>query len=349
MRAADASEFPLVPETLDKPAILPADGALDEAARRLLRDPAPLFLVATEAGLRVGAKSALRFFLQDRPEDLTSLATATDSSLICATQEEAAARLEREPTLEAVLLGAPDENPLRMLRRAVPDVTTAVVMAGGKGMRLRPLTENTPKPLLEVGGRSLLFRILDALSEHGVRRVFLSINYLGEKIRHEVGDGREWGLETSYLEESEPLDTGAGLVQLDPLDEPFFVVNGDVLTKLDFRAMGRFHLMSGALGTVATYRYAAPLPYGVVRPQAQRVEEIAEKPVFEYPVNAGIYVFSGEASRIVPKGKPLAMVDFLNENARAGRIARFPLIEDWNDVGSPDVFARAQEEMWSPT
>ena len=176
-------------------------------------------------------------------------------------------------------------------------------------------------------------------------RAFLSIHYLGERVRDAVGDGSPWGMTVEYLEEDQPLDTGAGLVLLEDVEEPFVVINGDILTTLNLRAMTQWHQLEGNLATIATYRYAAPLPYGVVHGDDERVLEIEEKPVYRYDINAGIYAFSPEVLDLVEKRKPLAMVDFLNDQARkTERVRSFPVVEYWNDVGTHADFERAQTE-----
>ena len=270
-------------------------------------------------------------------------------SLSVRDEASARARLERDPSLAAVLIdrgnAAGAGAPLEVLKRRVPDVTTAVVMAGGLGTRLRPLTDDLPKPLVEVGGRFLLARILDGLRANGVERVFVSVNHLRDKVKQAIGDGSTWGLDVSYLEEDEPLDTGAGLAMLGEADGPFYVMNGDIVTDVNLRSLGRLHQLGGHLATVATYLYPAPLPYGVVHSEGERVDLIEEKPILRYPVNAGIYAFSPAVLEHVEHGRPLAMVDLLNRLAAEGHdVGRFPLVEYWNDVGSPEDLERARSE-----
>ncbi|MCA8941508.1 MAG: NTP transferase domain-containing protein [Planctomycetes bacterium] len=239
-----------------------------------------------------------------------------------------------------------DGASLTRVERTATPVRTAVVMAGGFGSRLRPLTDDTPKPLLEVGGRVLLYRILDHLQHHGFDRLFLSVHYLADRVRDAVGDGSDWGMTVDYLEEDEPLDTGAGLVLLEDVDEPFLIINGDILTTLNLTAFTRWHQLEQNLATIATYRFAAPLPYGVVHGDDARILEIEEKPVYRYDINAGVYAFSPEVLDLVEPRRPLAMVDFLNAQARVTeRVRAFPIVEYWNDVGTHADFERAQTEV----
>ncbi len=233
-----------------------------------------------------------------------------------------------------------------VISRETPVVDTAILMAGGLGQRLRPLTDNLPKPLLEVGGVPLLLRTIELIRGHGVTKVFVSVNYLADKVKQAIGDGSQWDVQVEYLEESEPLDTGAGLALLKETSGPFFVLNGDILTDLDLTAMARQHHLAENLATIATYLFPAPLPYGVMHRDGDRIVEIEEKPVFLYPINAGMYLFSARALDFVKHGKPLAMVGFLNQLATEGeKVGRFALIEYWNDVGSHEDFERAQKDV----
>jgi len=325
------------------PAELPMGRAVDRVVGCALR------IVATQGGPRVLLESDFRFAWQDRFDPERPVGELVRDGLVFEGEGAAIEHLRAEPQLPAVVLargGHDSFDGLELVERELPRVTTAVVMAGGLGTRLRPLTEETPKPLLDVAGRPLMFRILELLHRHGVRRVFVSVNYLGEMVRAAVGDGGAFGVTAHYLEEREPLGTGAGLAQLHGVDEPFYVINGDILTDADLVAMARQHRLARNLATVATYLFPAPLPYGLVHRDGQRIASIEEKPVFRYPVNAGIYVFSPDVLRHVERGRPLAMVDFLNERAAAGdRIGRFALIEYWNDVGSHADYERAQREL----
>lgn len=337
-------DFPTQTAALDPAAALPGSATLYEAAAAQRSSRAALLAVEMEGSTGALLERDLRLTLQDSEDRSLTLSDFCRRDIVCPDQGSAAAKLAEDPELAAVL-SSPVEGQAQVVQRCPPPVRTAVLMAGGRGERLWPLTKSTPKPLLEVAGRSLLFRSLDSLAAHGVQRVFLSIHYLGEQVRSAVGDGSEWGVEVTYLEETEPLDTGAGLSMLTDFAEPFYMVNGDILTNLDYVSLSRQHQLRRSLATVATYLFPAPLPYGLVHHDGAQIRTIEEKPIFRYPVNAGVYLFSPEVLDLVAHGQPLAMVDFLNEQAARGeRIDRFPLIEYWNDVGSPADFQRAQEE-----
>ncbi|MEW6071306.1 MAG: sugar phosphate nucleotidyltransferase [Planctomycetota bacterium] len=336
---------PLDLETVPVPTdrILPRDLPLEQGPAILASHPGPLLALRGPAGPEALLATSLRAALQgDGPAAV--LGDLARPELVASSRAEAEARLGGAPVPDAVLFAGPGAP--RVLQVRVPPVRVAVVMAGGEGTRLRPLTDRTPKPLLDVGGRPLLARTLDLLAGAGVKKVFLSIRYLGGQIRDAVGDGGSWGLEVVYLEEDRPLDTGAGLALLPGADAPFFLMNGDLLTEIDLQALARHHVLRHALATVATFRYAAPLPYGVVHAAGEQIRAIEEKPVFRYPVNAGIYVFSPAVLARVERGRPLAMVDFLNELARGeAGLGCFPLVEPWNDIGSHNDLARAREKL----
>lgn len=222
----------------------------------------------------------------------------------------------------------------------------AVVMAGGYGMRLRPLTDNVPKPMLPVGERPLLELIVDQLRDAGVRRVNVTTHYRGEEIERHFGDGQDFGVEIHYVPEEEPLGTAGALALLEESDEPLLVMNGDILTRVDFRALLQFHREHDADMTVAVRPYEVQVPYGIVETDGLRVVGISEKPVVRHFVNAGIYVLSPRACRYVPAGERHDMPDLMEQLlADALRVISFPIHEYWLDIGQPEAYERAQREL----
>ena len=154
----------------------------------------------------------------------------------------------------------------------------AVVMAGGQGLRLRPLTEDIPKPMLPVGERPLLEHIVGQLRESGIRRVNVTTHYKPEKIKDHFGDGQEFGVEMSYVSEGRPLGTAGALGLMDRPQEPVLVMNGDILTQVDFRSMLAYHQEHAADMTVAVRQYDLEVPYGVVESNGVYVQRLQEKP-----------------------------------------------------------------------
>ena len=219
-----------------------------------------------------------------------------------------------------------------------------VVMAGGQGMRLRPLTDQTPKPMLPVGNKPMLERILDRCIAAGLTDIYLSVNYLASQIRDYFGDGSRWGLTISYLEEEEALGT-AGALRLLPavLEDSVVVLNGDVLTEVDLRRMVEFHRDREAFATVALREFVVEVPYGVVALDGFTVQEIREKPSFRHFVNAGVYVLRKEVIDLVSAGQAIDMPDLIHNVIDKGFSASgFPLHEDWLDVGSFESLEHAR-------
>jgi len=222
----------------------------------------------------------------------------------------------------------------------------ALVLAGGLGQRLRPLTETLPKPMLPVGGRPILETILEELSGHGLCNVFLSVNYKAEIIKGHFGDGSRFGMRIRYLEEREQLGTAGplGLLPTD-LQEPLLVMNGDLLTKVHFGRLLDYHVSQGADITVGVRPYEVEIPFGVVECENNRIRSIAEKPVQNFLVSAGIYVIGRHVVAQVPSGQPKSMPDLLREViAASGAVIGFPIHEYWVDVGRHHELTRASEE-----
>lgn len=223
-----------------------------------------------------------------------------------------------------------------------------VLMAGGLGTRLLPLTETVPKPMLPVSGKPILENILESFVEQGFRHFFLSVNYMAEAVRAHFGDGSRWGVDITYLYESKRLGT-AGALSLLPgrPEDPILVMNGDLLTRARFDNMLHFHLEHGAAATMAVREYDFQVPYGVVRLEGARILGVDEKPVHRFFVNAGIYALSPAVLDLVPKDRFFDMPSlFEGVLASGGHVAAFPVREYWLDVGRLEEFERAQQE-WS--
>jgi dTDP-glucose pyrophosphorylase len=222
----------------------------------------------------------------------------------------------------------------------------AMIMAGGYGTRMQPLTQNCPKPLLPVGDKPLLSHIIDQLKQAGINRVNLSTFYLADRIQQHFGDGSEHGVELNYVTEDEPLGTAGALGLLDIPDQPLLIINGDILTQVDFRAMLRFHQDAESLLTVAVRKYEIPVPFGVVESHGVEVRNLIEKPTYSLFVNAGIYLLEPNACLLVEEGEHLDMPDLIQRLlARGDRVVSFPIIEYWLDVGNPEDYQQAQDDV----
>lgn len=225
-----------------------------------------------------------------------------------------------------------------------------VLMAGGLGRRLRPLTDDCPKPLLAVGGRPILEIILESFAEQGFKRIFLSVNHKAEMIRNHFDTGDRWGVHVEYLYENIRLGT-AGALSLLPKKPtaPVIVMNGDLLTRINFDSLLQFHNVQSAVATMAVREYDFQIPYGVVRLNGERIRTIEEKPVQSFFVNAGIYVLSPEALDHLPTKTLFDMPTLFEHLILAGKTtAAYQLREYWLDIGRPAEFEQAQKEWVNP-
>lgn len=234
---------------------------------------------------------------------------------------------------------------LSELVQEAPLPLTAVVMAGGFGTRLRPLTDKVPKPMLPVGDRPLLERIIDNLRQSGVSQVMLTTHYKGEVIEDHFGDGSRFGVDINYLSEGSPLGTAGVLFEMRKADKPFVVINGDILTGLDFRAMLQFHDEHKAEMTVAARRYESQVPYGVIEADGVEVKVISEKPIYDHFINAGIYLLNPGVCRYIPQRAPYQMPELISSLlADKKRVVCFPVREYWRDIGQIDDYVQAQND-----
>jgi dTDP-glucose pyrophosphorylase len=219
-----------------------------------------------------------------------------------------------------------------------------VLMAGGLGTRLRPITENVPKPMIDVGGRPILETIIDGLAHSGFTRLFISVNYRAHVIEDHFGDGRGHGVEINYLREDKRLGTAGALAMLPGAPEAaLLVMNGDVLTGLDLGGFLDGHSAAQADITVGVREFATQIPYGVVHTEGDRVTAIEEKPTIRSACSAGIYALTPSVVSLVPHGTYFDMPTLLQRAIGAGRNVRAHLIDEyWIDVGRLDDLERAR-------
>lgn len=221
-----------------------------------------------------------------------------------------------------------------------------VLMLGGLGTRLRPLTESIPKPMLRVGDKPILETIVTHIAEQGFVNFYFCINYLGEQIRSYFGDGSQWGINIEYVEEEERRGTAGALSLLPEKPElPFIVMNGDLLTKVNLSSLLDFHDEHHNIATACVREYAQQVPYGVVEIEGAHVTQLVEKPVYRYFVNAGIYALSPEAMEKVPEQAFYDMPTLIDEVlAEKGNVGGFPITEYWMDIGQMPDFEQAQAD-----
>ncbi|MHC8396061.1 nucleotidyltransferase family protein [Pseudomonas sp. LB3P93] len=222
------------------------------------------------------------------------------------------------------------------------------LMAGGFGSRLRPLTQHCPKPLLKVGDKPILELILESFISAGFHRFFVSTHYMPEMIREYFGDGSRWGVSIRYVHEDEPLGTGGalGLLPHDEINLPLFMMNGDLLTTLNFQNLLEFNHDQPCVATMCVREYEHCIPYGVIQSEGHRILSMVEKPVHKFFINAGIYLLSPELVKSVQPGTRIDMPTLLSQQIAKGEsVNSFPIHEYWLDIGRMEDFHRAQSDI----
>jgi dTDP-glucose pyrophosphorylase len=232
--------------------------------------------------------------------------------------------------------GPPDEDP------------PVVLMAGGRGTRLHPLTESMPKPMLPIGERPLLEHVIGQVRDAGFSRVLIAVNYRADVIEQHFGDGSEHGVQIGYLHEDQPLGS-AGALRLAgaELDQPFVVMNADLLTNVNLAALMRFHRQEGNAITVGVRQYALELPYGIAELDGTRIVSLDEKPTQAFFVNAGIYAVDPAAVELMggEHSERFDMTDLIAAAMQAGlRVGGFPIREYWIDIGQLADYERAEQD-----
>ena len=221
-----------------------------------------------------------------------------------------------------------------------------VVMAGGLGTRLRPQTEQCPKPLLSVAGKPILQHIIERASNQGFSRFVLAINYLGHMIEDYFGDGNRFGVQIDYLREESPLGTAGALTLMHTTSRsPFLVTNGDVLTDVRYGELLDFHVRHSAMATMAVRVHEWQHPFGVVQIDGIQIAGFEEKPIYKSHINAGIYVLEPEALKFLKSNAYNDMPQLFTSLKEANcRTVAYPMHEPWLDVGRPDDLIRANDE-----
>jgi len=226
-------------------------------------------------------------------------------------------------------------------------LNSVVLMAGGLGTRLRPLTNDIPKPMLKVGDRPILETIINQLHEFGFTSFKISLNYLADQIEGYFGDGSRWGVDIEYLHENEPLGTAGALSLIqEKLEEPFIMMNGDLLTKLNFDKLIDFHQEQEALMTVCVREYNYNVPYGVLETDGTQLLALQEKPKRTELVNAGIYVIEPKVLDMIAPHERVDITEIIEKLLKMGKKpAVFPVHEYWIDIGQKHDIERAMKEF----
>lgn len=220
----------------------------------------------------------------------------------------------------------------------------ALVMAGGLGKRLWPLTKDTPKPLLDVGEKPVIERIVDQIKDAGISRVAVSTHYKAEMIEEHLGDGSKFGVGISYVREEQPLGTAGALGLMEPWEGTLMMVNGDILTKVRYELLLDYHRENKAAATIGVRRHTVDVAFGVMDLDGHRVTGIREKPTLEFFVNAGVYLLEASVLTHVNRGERMDMPELMQKLLDAGEpVTAFPILEDWIDIGRPSDYEKANE------
>jgi dTDP-glucose pyrophosphorylase/predicted transcriptional regulator len=328
-----------------------------EAMRRLDKGAAQIVLVTDESGKLLGTvtdgdtrRALLRGVTLDVPVSTimnkvpyTVGADASREQIIALMRERVIHQLPVVDVAGRVVELITMDEALRAARQE----TLVVLMAGGLGSRLRPLTETTPKPLLPIGGRPLLEITITNLARQGFGRFLISVNYKANMFRESLADGARLGVVIDYVEESEKLGT-AGALRLLPVrpTAPILVMNGDILTNFDAQQLLSFHHAHGTAATLCVREYQWQIPYGVVQIENGRLASIHEKPTRCEFVSAGINMLSPEALDLIPPSGPFDMPALMQAMAATGLPpAIYPLREYWLDIGHLEDLQRAQDDI----
>ena len=237
---------------------------------------------------------------------------------------------------------------LQALTKARVKDNPVFIMAGGFGTRLKPLTDNCPKPMLIVGGKPILETILESFLEVGFRDFYFSTHYLPEVIEEYFGDGKKFGCSIKYIHEEKPLGTGGalGLLPKNLPNLPVIMINGDILSKIDFLHLLEDHENNGAIATMCVRQHQYQIPYGVINEQDGYVIGVDEKPVQSFFVNAGIYVFNPELLKHVSINEKIDMPPLLMQRVKEKeKVNIFPIHEYWLDIGLREEFEKAKQDI----
>lgn len=218
-----------------------------------------------------------------------------------------------------------------------------VILAGGKGTRLKPYTKVLPKPLVPIGEMPILEVVLRQLKSFGFEKVTLSVNHLADLIRAFFGDGSQLGLDISYCIEDKPLGTAGSISLADNLTDTFMVINGDLLTTIDYNAMVQSHINTGTVATIAVFPREVKVDFGVLKigPKKELLD-YCEKPTFEYLVSMGVNVFDKSVLEFIPKGRYLDMPTLMMNLKKAGKtVLTYNSDCEWLDIGRAEDYEMA--------
>jgi len=313
----------------------------------VINDDAELVGVVTDGDIRRG-------LLKNLPLD-SAIKNVMNTHPITATSVISKKELNRLMVAHGILAIPIIDNGIIIGLETINSVTSipqyenpVFIMAGGFGTRLRPLTDHCPKPMLKIGAKPILEILIEQFLKAGFKNIYISTHYMPEQIRNYFGNGESWGANITYVHEEFPLGTGGalGLLPKNIPELPLIMINGDVLTTVDFERLLEFHNNNNAAATMCVREYDFQIPYGVINGDGHRVISMEEKPVQRFFVNAGIYVINPELIKSVPPQKKIDMPTLLEKEIIMKRdVIMFPIHEYWLDIGRMDDFNRAQIDI----
>ena len=224
-----------------------------------------------------------------------------------------------------------------------------VIMAGGKGERLMPLTKDTPKPLLTIKDKPIIKYIIEAFLKNGFEDIIISVGYKSEKLIEYFEKDNSMSKYVSFIKEDKPLNT-AGALSLIPknkLTEPVIIKNGDIITNVNYNDLLNFHNTHDKPITICASEYQVAIPFGSITTKDGVISNIVEKPIIKHHVNAGIYIINPEVIKKIKKNTSISMIDLISDYISSGNVVAYPLHESWIDIGSPEDFKRAQKKDYN--
>ncbi len=223
----------------------------------------------------------------------------------------------------------------------------AFIMAGGEGLRLRPFTENLPKPLLKVGDKPIIEHNIDRFEAYGINNIFISVNYLGEKIESYLGNGKQKGLHIKYVKENKPLGTIGSMRLVENFEnDTVLLMNSDLLTNIDLEDFFLSFEQKNADMAVATIPFTVNVPYAIFDVDEEKVLSLSEKPTYTYYSNAGIYLIKKELLQLIPSDTAFDATEFMQAVIKAGnKLVYYSILGYWLDIGQHDEYRKAQEDI----
>lgn len=351
---ATETEFDTAVEEILKRVIIQPTASIEEAVEQLDKaGTGALVLCGTQRALYglLTDGDVRRAVLQGKPmsDPCSTVASLSPVAAPHSISAEDALQLMNRHDIHHLPLVDEDGHVVKFLLRKdlVPEGRvdlSAVIMAGGYGKRLLPLTESVPKPMLPVGDRPLLEHVIEQLRRSGVREVNMTTHYLPESISNHFGDGNGFGIRLNYLKEENPMGTAGGLKLMRRPEGSFLVVNGDILTGVPFHEMLMYHRRHRAEITVGVRKYEMQVPFGVVQCEDVHITGLQEKPSMSFFINAGTYLLEPTAYDSIPDAQRFDMTDLIKRLIAEGRtVVGFPIMEYWIDVGRPEDYKRVQE------